>query len=56
MLDTLIRKVFGDPSEKKLKQYQKELRSIKEIEIELSLLNSLEEVQSRVREIRTRFE
>jgi preprotein translocase subunit SecA len=55
MLDSLIRKIFGDPGEKRLRNYQKELLAIKEIEARISPL-SLSDIQTRVGEIRAQFE
>lgn len=56
MLEVLIKKIFGDPSEKRLKQYQKELASIRELESDISeKYPSVESIQSRMKELRSSF-
>ena len=56
MIELLIKKIFGDPSEKRLKQYQKELILIRAMEEDISLkYPTLESVQSRISEFRERF-
>jgi preprotein translocase subunit SecA len=56
MLDQIITKLFGDPSEKKLKLYQKELEKIKEIEINYrNEIATIEQVQAKTHEFQTRF-
>lgn len=53
MLENLIKKVFGDPSEKRLKQYQKELVLIRALEDEISKkYDSISTIQARVSELR----
>lgn len=53
MIETLIRKIFGDPSEKRLKLYQKELLNIRALEEEIILqYDSIASIQARVAELR----
>ena len=56
LLHTLIRVLFGDPSEKRLKSYQKELRKITEFESSFALLGSISEIQEEMSRIRSKFE
>jgi preprotein translocase subunit SecA len=50
-------KIFLDPSEKRLRGYQKELLQIKEIEIKYrEEINTLDQVQAKTREFKSRFE
>ncbi len=52
----LLSLIFGDPSEKKLRHYQKELSKIKEKEEKLrSEINSIEEVQAKTHEFQSLF-
>ncbi len=56
MLDQIITKLFGDPSEKKLKLYQKELEKIKEVEVNYrNEIATIEQVQAKTHEFQTRF-
>lgn len=53
MIENLIRKIFGDPAEKRLKQYQKELETIKALEGKIrSEYDSIESIQARISEFR----
>lgn len=53
MIETLIKKVFGDPAERRLKQYQKELEAIKVLEQEIiPKYDSIESIQARISELR----
>jgi preprotein translocase subunit SecA len=57
MLENLIKKVFWDPSEKKLKQYEKDLIQVKEFEQNFrSEVFSVEQVQEKMQTIRSKFE
>jgi preprotein translocase subunit SecA len=57
MLDLIITKLFGDPSEKKLKTYQKELEKIKLIENSYrNEISTIEQAQAKTHEFQTRFE
>lgn len=57
MINTLITKIFGDPSEKRVKQYARDLEEIKALEAKLqSELTSLELVQAKTRDFMARFE
>lgn len=57
MINKLITKVFGDPSEKRVKLYSRDLEEIKLIEAKLEKeLTSLELVQAKTREFMARFE
>lgn len=54
---SLIAKIFGDPSEKKLKKYKNELEQIKKIEIGLqSEIKTLEEVQAKTHAFQSLFQ
>ncbi len=54
---SLITKIFGDPSEKKLKKYQKDLDAIKEFETKLqSEIQTIEEVQAKTHAFQSLFE
>lgn len=54
---SLITKIFGDPSEKKLRQYEKELLKIKEQEsLYREEITTLDQVQAKTREFRSRFD
>lgn len=45
---SLISRIFGDPSDKKLKNYQKDLEKIKAIEANMQTeIQSIEEVQAK---------
>ena len=53
---SLITKIFGDPSEKKVRLYQKELENIKKIEVEYaSSITTIEQVQAKTHEFQSRF-
>jgi preprotein translocase subunit SecA len=53
---SFITKIFGDPSEKKVKTYQKELENIKKIETEYaSSITTIEQVQAKTHEFQSRF-
>ena len=57
MINTIITKIFGDPSEKRVKGYIRDLEDIKIIETRLrSELTSLDLVQTKTREFMARFE
>lgn len=54
---SLFTNIFGDPSLKKLKQYQKELEKIKHIEaVYHDEIKTVEQVQAKTHEFQTRFE
>jgi preprotein translocase subunit SecA len=54
MIETLIKKIFGDPSEKRLKLYQKELLQIRALEEDIiAKYDSVASIQARVAELRT---
>ena len=55
MINDILIKIFGDPSEKKVKSYMNELESIKDKEIELSEF-SLEDIKSKTIELKAKFE
>jgi preprotein translocase subunit SecA len=49
--------LFGDPSNKKLKQYQKELEQIKSIEIKFrEEISTIDQIQAKTHEFQSRFE
>ena len=53
---SLINAIFGDPSEKKVRTYQKELEQIKKIEAEYTnSITSIEQVQAKTHEFQSRF-
>lgn len=53
MIETLIKKIFGDPSEKRLRLYQKELVLIRALEEEIiPKYDSIASIQARVSELR----
>lgn len=57
MIHNIITKIFGDPSEKRVKQYTKDVEKIRLIEAELrDTLTSVELVQAKTREFMARFE
>ncbi|MDD5376895.1 MAG: preprotein translocase subunit SecA [Candidatus Gracilibacteria bacterium] len=57
MINNLITKIFGDPSEKRVKQYTRDLEAIKLIEAKLEKeLVSIELVQAKTRDFMARFE
>lgn len=57
MINNIITKIFGDPSEKRVKQYTRELEDIKTIEAKLEKeLTSIELVQAKTRDFMARFE
>ena len=57
MINTLIAKIFGDPSEKKLKSYTKELEKIKVIEAQYrDEISTVEQIQAKTHEFQTRFD
>ena len=54
---SLITKIFGDPSEKKLKKYGKDLEKIKEIEVRFqNEIQTIEEVQAKTHAFQSLFE
>lgn len=54
---SLIARIFGDPSEKKLKKYQKDLEKIKEFEVRLQNdIHTVEEVQAKTHAFQSLFE
>lgn len=55
MIETVINKIFGDPNEKKVKEYRLVVEQIKEKEKEFENFN-LEQVQSKTLEFKTMFE
>jgi preprotein translocase subunit SecA len=56
MLNFLITRIFGDPSEKKLKSYKKELEKIKAIESRYQTeITTIEQIQARTHEFQSRF-
>jgi len=54
VIETLIRKIFGDTDNKKLKIYQKDLEKIKKIEKTFSNY-SQEDILKKTEEFRARF-
>jgi len=57
MINSLITKIFGDPSEKRVKNYTRDLEDIKLIETKLEKeLTSIELVQAKTRDFMARFE
>lgn len=53
MIESLIKKVFGDPSERRLKQYQKELVLIRSLEEGIANeYPTVASIQARVSELR----
>ena len=53
---SLISKLFGDPSDKKLKSYRKELEAIKSIEKRYrDEIKTVEQVQARTHEFQSKF-
>ena len=57
MINSLITKIFGDPSEKRVKNYTRDLEDIKLIEAKLEKeLTSIELVQAKTRDFMARFE
>ncbi|NRH20504.1 preprotein translocase subunit SecA [Candidatus Gracilibacteria bacterium] len=53
---SFITKIFGDPSEKRVQSYQKELEHIKKIEGEYaSSITNIEQVQAKTHEFQSRF-
>lgn len=55
MIETVINKIFGDPNEKKVKEYRLVVEQIKEKEKEFENFN-LEQVQAKTLEFKTMFE
>lgn len=56
MINSLLKTLFGDPSDKKLKQYENALLDIKKIEERFaSEINTLEEVHTKTAELKSRF-
>ncbi|MBS9783731.1 preprotein translocase subunit SecA [Candidatus Gracilibacteria bacterium] len=54
---SFLTKIFGDPSEKKLQSYRKELEAIKKIEAKYrDEITSLEQVQAKTHEFQSKFE
>ncbi len=54
---SLIARIFGDPSEKKLKKYQKDLDKIKEFEVHLQNdIHTVEEIQAKTHGFQSLFE
>ncbi len=56
LLHSIIRTIFGDPSEKRLKSYQKELAKVRVWEEKFANLPDLAAVQAEMTMIRARFE
>lgn len=55
MLNFLM-KLFGDPSQKKLKSYEKDLEIIKKIEVRLhEEITTVEQIQAKTHEFQSRF-
>ncbi len=53
---SLLLKIFGDPSQKKLKSYEKDLVIIKKIEARLhEEITTIEQVQAKTHEFQSRF-
>lgn len=53
---SFLTSLFGDPSAKKLKQYQKDLEKIKVVEIRYrDEIKTIEQVQAKTHEFQTRF-
>lgn len=53
---SLLTKIFGDPSQKKLKSYEKDLAIIKKIETRLhEEITTVEQVQAKTHEFQSRF-
>jgi preprotein translocase subunit SecA len=55
MINSILTKIFGDPSEKKVKFYQKEIEKIKEVEQKFENF-SLEDVKNKTQEFKKKFE
>lgn len=56
MINNIINRIFGDPSEKRVKQYFSELENIKRIESKLrEELTSIESIQAKTRAFMDRF-
>lgn len=56
MLNSLLLSIFGDPSEKKLKQSLKELEKIKDFEVTYkNEISTIEQVQAKTHEFQSRF-
>lgn len=54
---SLITKIFGDPSEKKIKKYTKDLEKIKEIEERFqNEMQTVEEIQAKTHAFQSLFE
>lgn len=57
MINTFINKIFGDPSEKRVKQYIRDLEEIKLIEAKLEQeITSIDLVQEKTRDFMAKFE
>ena len=55
-LHSIIRSVFGDPSDKRLKSYQRELQKVIELyEQFVTEVQSIEDIQLRMQNLRTKF-
>ncbi len=56
MISSLLLKIFGDPSEKKLKSYQKDLEKIKHIESQYKdEISTVDQIQAKTHEFQSRF-
>jgi preprotein translocase subunit SecA len=55
MIETVINKIFGDPNEKKIKEYRLVVEEIKKSEKEFENFN-LEQVQAKTAEFKEAFE
>jgi preprotein translocase subunit SecA len=55
MINSIITKIFGDPSEKKVKFYTKEIEKIKEAEKKFENF-SLEDVKNKTQDFKKKFE
>jgi preprotein translocase subunit SecA len=54
MINSIITKLFGDPSEKKVKFYTKEIEKIKDLEKKFENF-SLEDVKNKTQEFKDKF-
>lgn len=53
----LLTKIFGDPSEKKLKQYRKSLEEVKKFEEKFRTeITDISQVQAKTHEFQSKFE
>jgi hypothetical protein len=55
-LHSIIRSIFGDPSDKRLKHYQRELVNVVELYEQFTTeIQSIEGVQARMQDLRSKF-